>query len=274
MFCFFVREPVWIQAFLQRIDELFNINPHNTASCLGCRKHLSSLLPHSPSICKSNLSSAAMTIADSDGSDAIWPEPHACSRFPLALRLVHPRKVCLRMANRPLCLALRSGVVLWAIAASSVALVAKPRSCVSPNEAAGLPKKDVCLAAHVYDVVQLPDGTRFLDVCAPATPDDRCRFIVVSLRDDRAEVGDLGSYRDKDVQIRGTVEPMHGRSGIVLSHARQFSGGPPRFRPNPRLLHGFSGDRDKPPIADPNLRPQGSHRAFMNSRDQEPLPSK
>ena len=31
--------------------------------------------------------------------------------------------------------------------------------------------KDVCVTAHVYDVVQLPDGTRFLDVCTPDTTD-------------------------------------------------------------------------------------------------------
>jgi len=180
--------------------------------------------------------------------------------------MILPRKVCSLM--------LRAVLIALLAGCPAAAAIAAPRTCIPTDLAAQKLHKDICLAAHVYDVVQLPDGTRFLDVCAPATPDDRCRFIVVSLRDDRAEVGDLGSYRDKDVQIRGTVEPMHGRSGIVLSHARQFSGGPPRFRPNPRLLHGFSGDRDKPPIADPNLRPQGSHRAFMNSRDQEPLPSK
>jgi hypothetical protein len=178
------------------------------------------------------------------------------------------------MAVRGLGLALRCGVALWAIAASSVALAAKPRLCLTPDEAASKVNKDVCLAAHVYSVVQLPDGTRFLDVCAPETPDESCRFTVVSLRDDRTEVGDLAGYREKDVQIRGTVQPMHGRSGIVLSHVRQFSGGPPKFRPNPRLLRGFSGDQDKPPISDPNLRRQGGRRAFMNQKDQETIPRK
>jgi hypothetical protein len=178
------------------------------------------------------------------------------------------------MAVRELGLALRSGVALWVIAASSVALAGKARPCLTPDQAAGKLNKDVCLAAHVYSVVQLSDGTRFLDVCSPETPDESCRFTVVSLRDDRTEVGDLAGYREKDVQIRGTVQPMHGRSGIVLSHARQFSGGPPKFRPNPRLLHGFSGDQDKPPVADPNLRRQGGRRAFMNSRELEKLPSK
>jgi hypothetical protein len=178
------------------------------------------------------------------------------------------------MAVHRLGLTFTSGLTLFVLTATSVALAGKPSACLTPNEAADMPKKDVCLAAHVYDVVQLSDGTRFLDVCAPDTPDDRCRFTVVSLRGDRPEVGDLGKFRDADVQIRGTVEPMHGRTGIVLSHARQFSGGPPKFRPNLRLLHGFGGDAEKPPIADPNLRQQGGHRAFMNQRDRVTLPSK
>ncbi|SRR6266567_2059700 len=178
------------------------------------------------------------------------------------------------MAARRLGLALRSGLVLCGLTAISAALAGKPRPCLTPDEAASRLHKEVCLAAHIYNVVQLPDGTRYLDVCAPETPDDQCRFTVVSLRDDRGDVGDLGTYRDKDVQIRGTVQPMRGRSGIVLSHARQFSGGLPKFRPNPRLLRGFSGDQDRPPIADPNLRPQGGRRAFMNSRDRETIPRK
>jgi hypothetical protein len=60
----------------------------------------------------------------------------------------------------------------------------------------------------------------------------------------------------------------------VLSHVRQFYGGPPKFKPNPRLLHGFSADEDCPPVYDPNLRSQGGHRAFMNTKDQEARPAK
>ena len=147
-------------------------------------------------------------------------------------------------------------------------------ACVTPDEAAKLANKDVCVEAHVYDVVELADGTRFLDVCAPDTPDEKCGFTIVSLREDREEVGELRKFRDADVHVRGIVQAMHGRSGMMLSHARQFYGGPPKFKPNPKLLHGFSGEQAKPPIADPNLRPQGGHRAFMNSRDQETLPGK
>jgi hypothetical protein len=122
--------------------------------------------------------------------------------------------------------------------------------------------------------VELPDGTRFLDVCSPDTSDEACRFTIVSLWEDREEVGELRKYRDMDVQVRGIVRPMHGRAGMVLSHARQFSGGPPKFKPNPKLVRGFSADQDRPPVRDPNLRSQGGGRSFMNSRDQETRPTK
>lgn len=158
--------------------------------------------------------------------------------------------------------------------AGAVALGAPPKKCVSADEAAKLASRDVCIQAHVYDVVELPDGTRFLDVCAPNTPDDQCRFTIISLREDREEVGELEKFRNADVHVRGIVQPMHGRSGMVLSHVRQFYGGPPKFKPNPKLLRGFSGDQGKPPIADPALKAHGGHRSFMNSRDQETLPGK
>jgi hypothetical protein len=146
---------------------------------------------------------------------------------------------------------------------------AKP--CVSADEASKLVNKDVCVSAHVYEVVNLPDGTRFLDICAPDMPDEKCRFTIVSLKNDREDVGELNKYRDTDVHLRGVVRPMHGRAGLVLSHEQQFYGGPPKFQPNPKLLRGFTGEQNRPPISDPNLRSHGGHRGFMNSRDQEPL---
>ena len=155
-----------------------------------------------------------------------------------------------------------------------MALAGKPMPCVTAEEATKLIDKDVCVSAHIYDVVELPNGTRFLDVCAPDTPDEKCRFTLVSLREDREEVGELRKYRDMNVQVRGIVRPMHGRAGIVVSHARQFYGGPPKFRPNPRLARGFNGEAERPPLYDPNLRSQGGHRAFMNTRDRETLPGK
>ncbi len=165
-------------------------------------------------------------------------------------------------------------LVLLSACWSTLAFAGRQKPCVTTDEATKLVNKEICVTAHVYDVVQLADGTRYLDVCTPDTPDERCRFTIVSQPEDRNEVGALSKYRDMDVQIRGLVQPMHGRAGMVLSHARQFNGGPPKFRPNPLLLRGFNADVGKPPVYDPNLRSQGGRRAFMNKRDRETLPAK
>jgi hypothetical protein len=165
-------------------------------------------------------------------------------------------------------------LIVLVVAASAPAHAGKPKPCVTADQASRMLKKDVCVTAHIYDVVQLPDGTRFLDVCTPQTSDDDCRFTIVSLWEDRADVGELSRYRDMNVQVRGIVQPMHGRAGLVLSHARQFYGGPPKFKPNPALVRGFSADQARPPINDPNLRSQGAGRAFMNTRDTEPRSAK
>jgi hypothetical protein len=149
------------------------------------------------------------------------------------------------------------------------ALAGTQKPCVSPDDATKNLNKDICVQAHVYDVVGLPDGTRFLDVCTPQTPDDKCRFTIVSLREDRDTVGDLEKLRDANIEVRGIVSAMHGRAGLVLSHARQLYGGPPKFRPNPRLARGFTGDSEKPAINDPNLQPQGRGRAWMNTNEKE-----
>ena len=116
------------------------------------------------------------------------------------------------------------------MAIAALALAASPKPCLSADEAAKLINKDVCISAHVYDVVELPDGMRFLDISrTPQTTDENCRFTIVSLPEDREDVGELRKYRDMDVHIRGIVRPMHGRAGMLLSHVRQFSGGPPKF---------------------------------------------
>jgi hypothetical protein len=151
------------------------------------------------------------------------------------------------------------------------AFAANSKPCVSVDEAAKVRDNDVCIEAHVYDVVELPDGTRFLDVCAPGTPDEQCRFTIVSLPGDREQVGELRSYRDANVHVRGMVQQMNGRSGMLLSHARQFRGGPPKFRPNPMLLHGFTGQQGKPPILAPNLG-HGGHRKFMSAHHWKEIP--
>lgn len=146
------------------------------------------------------------------------------------------------------------------------------KACLPVADAIKHPNNDVCVAAHVYDVVELADGTRFLDVCAPDISDDRCQFTLISLRSDRGEVGDLTRYRDQNVHVRGIIRSTHGRMGIVISNMRQFRGGPEKFRPNPRLVRGFGAEADRPPVRDPNLSAGGRHRSFMNSRDTEALP--
>ncbi|MGB0064664.1 MAG: hypothetical protein WBP85_09485 [Terracidiphilus sp.] len=155
------------------------------------------------------------------------------------------------------------------VCAPSVVFAGKPKPCVTADQAAQMFNKDVCVSAHIYDVVQLPDGTRFLDVCSPQTIDEQCRFTVVSFWEDHDEVGELQRYRNMDVQIRGIVEPMRGRAGMILSHSRQFYGGPPKFKPNPALLHGFNAEQDRPPVNDPALHAPSGHRSFMNNREQE-----
>jgi hypothetical protein len=145
------------------------------------------------------------------------------------------------------------------------------RPCLQIADAAGQSNKDICVTAHVYDVVELADGTRFLDVCPKDVPDEQCRFTLVSLRADRDDVGDLRKYRDQQVNVRGIVRATHGRMGIQISHIRQFSGGPEKFRPNPRLLHDFNGQSDRMPVRDPNLAGSGRHRTFMNTSDKEQL---
>ncbi len=165
------------------------------------------------------------------------------------------------------CLVLAVTVGVLNVAASG----RSSRPCIPVEQAAQLFNKDICISAHVYDVVELADGTRFLDVCSPQTPDEQCRFTLVSYRQDRDEVGDLRKFRDTDVQLRGTVMPLRGRSGLVVSHSRQFNGGPPKFRPNPRLARGFGGDEERAPLNDPNLRRQGGARGFMNRKDRETI---
>ena len=147
------------------------------------------------------------------------------------------------------------------------------RTCLHIADALHQPNKDICLSAHVYNVVELADGTRFLDVCPADMPDDQCRFTLLSLRADRDDVGDLRKYRDQEVTVRGVVRATHGRMGIQISHIRQFSGGPEKFRPNPKLLRDFNGQSDRMPVRDPNLAPTGRHRGFMNSNDKEAQPS-
>ena len=168
-----------------------------------------------------------------------------------------------------------SAPALHAFAGAPPATKQEARGCMSVADAtqAMYQNKDVCVSAHVYEVVELSNGTRFLDVCPADLPDDQCRFTFVSLSTDRGDVGDLRKYRDQEVQVRGVIRTTHGRMGIVISHVRQFSGGPEKFRPNPKLLRDFNGQSDRMPVRDPNLASSGRHRSFMNPSDKEEQPT-
>jgi hypothetical protein len=161
-----------------------------------------------------------------------------------------------------------------ALLSLALPLRAAQKPCITADEASQRLHKNVCVTAHIYDVFEARDGTRYLDVCPPDTPDDLCRFMIVTFWQDRDDVGELQKYRNSDVNIRGLIEPMRGRAGMVLSHVRQFNGGPPKFRPNPLLARGFNAEQDRPPINDPNLRHQGGGRGFMNNSDRVANPSK
>ena len=57
-------------------------------------------------------------------------------------------------------------------------------------------------------------------------------------------------------RFAASCSPCTAAPGMVLSHARQFYGGPPKFKPNPLLARGFNAEQERPPVNDPNLRPR------------------
>jgi hypothetical protein len=119
----------------------------------------------------------------------------------------------------------------------------KSSSCMNVEAATGAEGKNICVAAHVYDVAEL-DGTRFLDVCAPQTLDKDCHFFVASFAADKKAVGDLEALRGTDIQIRGTVREYQGRMMVVLNQRQQLHGGNEKFVPNAQLTdEAFAGRR-------------------------------
>ena len=135
----------------------------------------------------------------------------------------------------------------------ATACLAASRPCYTPEEAADHAGKEICLSAHIYDVVENADGTRYLDVCEPEVPDESCRFTIVSMAGDRKDVGALDAVREQDVHLRGTVHAMHGQAIMLLSNARQFHDGPEKFRPNPELMSGFSAGNAGTAFSDPGM---------------------
>jgi len=150
------------------------------------------------------------------------------------------------MCIRPIYLALVS------ITTSSIFAASLP--CITPDATASAINKDICVHAHVYDVVQLRSGTRFLDVCSPQTANADCRFTIISLAEDAHEVGPLDSLKGTDIEIRGHVRNFSDHREIGLSHARQLHGGAEKFRPNPELLQRYSASEHSLAFRDPNTR--------------------
>jgi hypothetical protein len=148
------------------------------------------------------------------------------------------------------------------------ASAATAKLCFDMLQASQHLNQDVCIHAHVYDVIELADGTRFLDVCSPETSDAACRFTVISLRQDQKEVGSLDSLRGQEIDVRGTIHSLADRAGIILSHERQLHGGAEKFRPNPALMKGFSAADGKSAFDDPAFK-SGGHRRKSSAAPTE-----
>ena len=167
---------------------------------------------------------------------------------------------------------MRHQAFFWLAVAGSSVFFAAPgqaaaKPCFAMAEAGDHLNQDVCLRAHVYDVIDLADGTRFLDVCSPETADEACHFTIISLRQDRKEVGSLQELRGQEIEIRGVVHSFSGRSGIILSASRQLHGGAEKFRPNPALIKGFSAADGKSAFDDPAFK-GGGHKHSSSSASQ------
>jgi hypothetical protein len=130
--------------------------------------------------------------------------------------------------------------------------------CSSADDSHLRASEDTCLQAHVFDVVTVPGGTRFLDLCSPDVSDSGCRFSVVSYPADARQVGDLEAVRGKDISIRGAVQNYNGRYVLVLNDQRQLRGGAARFAPDPRLFRSTSAEDAAGNI--PQLRVNFHHR--------------
>jgi hypothetical protein len=138
-------------------------------------------------------------------------------------------------------------------------------ACIAPEEALQHIDKNVCIAAHVYRVVDAADDIHFLDVCSPETSDIDCHFFIVNFSGDAKSVGDIQSLVNQNIHIRGTVHTVQGRAEIVLSSKRQLHGGKEKFQPNPRLLKGFSAENGSRGFSTRNGR-MGQHGVHFSHR--------
>src|SRR6185437_12484367 len=122
------------------------------------------------------------------------------------------------------------------------AVAAKQQECISPGEALQHINKNVCVAAHVYRVVDAEEGVHFLDVCSPETSDADCHFFIISLSRDEKSVGDLHQLAGQTIQIRGTIHTVQDHATMVLISREQLHGGKEKFHPNPQLVKSFSAE--------------------------------
>lgn len=149
---------------------------------------------------------------------------------------------------------------LFILLAALPAVQAKARAPICSSADGALhASSDACIAGHVYDVVTVAGGTRFLDLCSPDTPDESCHVSIVSYKQDRPEVGDLEAFRGKDISVRGALQVFDGRYVVVLNDQRQLHGGAARFTPDPRLMRGYAADGGEAENA-PELKVNFHHR--------------
>ena len=156
---------------------------------------------------------------------------------------------------------------LFLLSALMPAAIAHARTpaCSPADDARLHSSEDICLQAHVFDIVTVAGGTRFLDLCSPDTSDDACHVSVVSYAKDRKQVGDIEAVRGKDISIRGALQNYNGHYVLVLNDERQLRGGAAHFTPDPRLLRSTSAEsgEDK----SPELRVNFHHRGKKLERE-------
>ena len=137
-------------------------------------------------------------------------------------------------------------------------ILANEPACLTLDELQLRTARDACIAAHVYNVVTVENGTRFLDLCSPETSDAQCRFTVVSYREDHTSAGNLEQLSGRNIEVRGAIEKFGSRYRMILNDDGQLHHRQPRFRPDPRLMTGFSAEDSQPQNA-PELKVNFHH---------------
>jgi hypothetical protein len=163
-------------------------------------------------------------------------------------------------------------LALASAALPAYAAVLLKQPCIGTEDTSSHINKDVCVKAHIYDVVAMPGGITFLDTCSPETNNGQCHFTIASMPEDRDDVGNLNALRGRDIEIRGNVRDFPRSSTphreILLTHERQLHGGAEKFRPNPELLHKYSAEDHSLAFRDPNTR-TGQGKASLRGNSNQ-----